>query len=153
MIEPVVKELIVAVDAKRAFEVFTKEFGRSWPLASHSVSASAGKSARSVSMAPGVGGAIVEVMHDGSELIWGTITEWEPDKRLAFTWHLQRPESEQTHVRVTFSAQGAGTKVRLVHSGWEAHGADATKNRDQYLSGWDYVLAECYRGALVAQEA
>ena len=70
-VEPIVKELLISVDAKRAFEVFTQDIGRWWPLASHSISASAGKTARGVSMIPGVGGSIVEIMHDGSKATWG----------------------------------------------------------------------------------
>ena len=93
MIEPVVKELVVPVNTRRAFEVFTKEIGHWWPLPSHSLSASAGKSARSVSMAPGVGGAIVEVMHDGSQATWGIITEWEPNRILAFRADLTHSDS------------------------------------------------------------
>ncbi len=150
MIEPVVKELMISVDAKRAFEVFTQEIGRWWPLASHSLSASAGKAARGVSMTPGVGGSIVEVMHDGTKSTWGVITEWEAGTKLAFTWHLRRPEAEQTYVCVEFSAHWTGTMVRLVHSGWEAQGEDGASNREQYNSGWDYVLAECYGGELAA---
>jgi len=150
VIEPIVKELLISVDAKRAFEVFTQDIGRWWPLASHSISASAGKTARGVSMTPGVGGSIVEIMHAGTKATWGVITQWEAGVSLAFTWHLRRPEAEQTHVRVEFSQQGTGTKVRLVHSGWEAQGDDGASNRDQYNSGWDYVLSECYGGALPA---
>lgn len=150
MIEPLVKELLVKVNTKRAFEMFTQDIGQWWPLASHSISAGDGKTARSVSMTPGVGGKIIEVMHDGQTATWGVITQWEAGKSLTFSWHLRRPESEQTLVSVKFMDHGAGAKVRLIHSGWEAQGDAAADNREHYNSGWDFVLAECYGNETVA---
>ena len=35
----------------------------------------------------------------------------------------------------------AGSKVDLVHSGWDARGAEAGAVRDRYEGGWNGVLA------------
>ncbi len=43
-------------------------------------------------------------------------------------------------MRVRFGAVPAGTRVVLVHDGWEAR-ADADAARDRYDAGWRPVLA------------
>lgn len=149
MIEPIIKEITVPVTPKQAFLVFTTQFGNWWPLKTHSLSASHGKLPRNIEFATKVGGAIVEELHDGSKANWGVITEWEPNQKLAFTWHLRRPASEQTHVSVEFLPEGDATRVRLVHSGWEAMGDAGANSRKQYFSGWDVVLDQ-YAAKLAA---
>ncbi len=147
MIEPVKKEITVPVPPAHAFKVFTDEFANWWPVASHSLSGSAGKLPKTVTVTPGIGGKIVEKMHDGSLATWGVISEWEPGRKLAFSWHLRCPKDEQTHVCVEFFPDGTGTRVSLIHWGWEAIGDDAASSREQYDSGWDFVLGECFAGA------
>ncbi|WP_114286489.1 SRPBCC domain-containing protein [Candidatus Halocynthiibacter alkanivorans] len=149
MIDPIVKELTVPVAPERAFDIFTRQIAQWWPGASHSLSASDGKLPRNITMTPGVGGCIEEELYDGSRASWGVITEWQPGRKLAFSWHLRRPEAQQTHVSVEFSASGSGTLLRLVHSDWDNMGAEAAAAREQYQSGWDVVLIECFAGAAV----
>lgn len=141
MIEPIVKEVTVPVDTGRAFQVFTEQFGDWWPVASHSLSASDGKRPKRVTMTPGTSGAIIEELHDGSTANWGLVTAWEPGKLLSFTWHLRRPTSQQTDIIVEFFPEGETSRIRLVHQGWEAMGKDGANAREQYLSGWDIVVA------------
>jgi hypothetical protein len=38
--------------------------------------------------------------------------------------------------------EGDGTRVELVHSGWEAYGDDAAASRASYDTGWDIVLGK-----------
>lgn len=148
MIEPVVKEITVAVTPETAFRVFTEDMGKWWPLASHSLSVAKGGIAKSVAMSVKLGGAITETMSDGSLANWGKITHLIPNEEIAFSWQLSRPVGEQTLVTVTFEPSETGTKVRLVHTNWENLGQDAATSREQYLSGWDFVFGECYGGNL-----
>jgi activator of Hsp90 ATPase-like protein len=149
MIEPVVKELTVPVAPARAFDIFTRQFAQWWPVASHSLSASDGKLPRSITISPGIGGCIEEELHDGSRARWGVTTNWQPGRKLAFSWHLRHPEAEQTHVCIEFLPSGSGTLLRMVHSDWDNMGAEAVSAREQYNSGWDHVLIECFAGTAV----
>jgi hypothetical protein len=91
-------------------------------------------------MDPRVGGEIVESIRGGRESHWGTITAWEPPTRVAFTWHPGRTPESATRVEVRFVPDGTGTRVELVHSGWEAMGDLAKTARNGYPIGWAYVL-------------
>ena len=141
MIEPIIKEITVAAAQSDAFEVFTAQFAFWWPLATHSLSANDGKLPKTVVLKPGIGGAIEEELFDGRKANWGSITEWDPSRKLAFTWHLHRLKNEQTHVSVEFIPVGDSTRIRLVHAGWDEIGKNAADSRAQYQTGWDVVLA------------
>ena len=141
-VEPVRKSVTVPATPQRAFELFTAHIQEWWPLRTHSVGT---QHAVGVAFGEGVGGAIVETMADGSTSVWGTITDWEPPRRVAFTWHAGTPEAEATRVEVTFTQDGPGsTVVRLVHSGWEGRPDGATA-REGYDSGWEPVIGSFAR--------
>lgn len=91
-------------------------------------------------MGEGAGAAIIETLADGTTSVWGTITQWEPPHRVAFTRHPGTAEAEATRVEVTFTQGGPGsTVVRLVHSGWERR-PDGASARESYDSGWEPVI-------------
>jgi uncharacterized protein YndB with AHSA1/START domain len=136
-IEAVRKSVTVPASPLRAFELFTAHIQDWWPLRTYSVGA---EHAVGVACGQGVGAEIVETMSDGTTSVWGTITQWEPPHRVAFTWHAGTPAAEATFVEVTFSADGPGsTVVRLVHSGWERR-PDGAAVREGYDSGWEPVI-------------
>ena len=137
-IDPVAKTLELGVTPEKAFDLFTNHMGRWWPLTTHSVSTD---DARDVRVDGRIGGTLREVTGDGVEHEWGVITIYEPGARIQFTWYPGLPEEAGTNVDVRFDATGSGTRVTLVHSGWEARGDDAQTVRDNYESGWDLVLA------------
>lgn len=134
---PLTKTVVVACPVERAFDLFTARLAEWWPLATHSVG---GATALGVEMQCREGGRIVETLGDGSTEVWGTVTGWEPPERVAFTWHPGQPVAEATRVEVTFSAEGAATRLTLVHSGWETR-PDGSTARQGYDTGWDLVLA------------
>jgi uncharacterized protein YndB with AHSA1/START domain len=137
-VEPISKSVTVPAAPQRAFEVFTAHLQDWWPLRTHSVGEG---DAVGVVFGEGVGGAITETLADGTTSVWGTVTDWEPPHRVAFTWHAGTPEAEATRVEVTFTKDGpASTTVRLVHSGWESR-PDGASVREGYQSGWDPVIA------------
>lgn len=134
---PLTKTVLVPGPVDRAFDLFTAGLGSWWPMRTHSVGEheSAG-----VAMQCRAGGEIVETLADGSTTVWGTVTDWEPPSRLAFTWHPGQPAAEATRVEVRFEESGSRTLVTLVHSGWEGR-PDGSRARQGYDSGWDVVLA------------
>jgi uncharacterized protein YndB with AHSA1/START domain len=132
-----VKQVVVAADVARAFELFTARMGDWWPVRTHSVG---GDRATRVALAGQVGGEIVETIADGTTAVWGTVTEWSPPDRVAFTWHPGAPVEEATLVEVSFTPHDDGTLVALVHTGWAAR-PDGARARAGYSEGWELVLA------------
>ena len=134
---PIVKVVTVRATPDRAFRRFTDEMSLWWPLKSHSVGE---QQAETVTMEGRVGGRIVERIRDGREVVWGTITAWEPPRRVAFTWHPGQAPSTAQDVEVRFSSAGERTRVELEHRGFERLGALAKRARRGYPIGWAYVL-------------
>ncbi|HEY3560107.1 MAG TPA: SRPBCC domain-containing protein [Kribbella sp.] len=137
-VSPLVKTVVVPVGVDRAFEAFTAETSAWWPLFTHSVGAEA---AHEVRLEGAVGGRIAEHGAKGEIATWGTISQWDPPASLSFSWHPGGDPAEAGQVTVTFSTNGDGTEVTLVHSGWE-HRGDGGRARLSYDTGWDYVLGK-----------
>ncbi|CAG0954713.1 hypothetical protein BURK1_00392 [Burkholderiales bacterium] len=138
---PIEIDLVVPCNAQRAFDYFTRDIGRWWPLATHSC---AEDDAVAVAFEPCVGGRLVETARDGTTHPWGTVFAWEPGQRVAFSWHPGRDPATAQRVDVSFRAVPAGTRVTLVHGGWEALGERAAAAREAYLGGWATVFAHRY---------
>lgn len=137
------KTLFVKATPQRAFDVFTKEMGSWWPLASHHV----GKvDAKGIVIEPRVGGSLMEVGIDDSTCTWGHVLEWTPPRRFAFTWELDATfridPSFDTRVEVSFTAESDGTRVELVHRGLRAYGDKAGEMMAIFDSpgGWTGLL-------------
>jgi len=146
-VEPVRKSVTVPTAPLRAFELFTAHIQEWWPLPTHSVG---GEDAVGVTFGEGVGGAIVETLTDGSTSVWGTITDWEPPHRVAFTWHAGHAEADATRVEVTFTPGEQGhTVVELVHSGWDSR-PDGAAARAGYETGWNPVIKHYARFAVLS---
>jgi uncharacterized protein YndB with AHSA1/START domain len=138
-VAPVRKSITVSVAPLRAFEIFTRDLGTWWPLATHSVGL---ERAASVSFGAAVGDQLVETIVDGTNELWGTVLQSEPPHRIAFSWHPGRSADEATHIEVTFTPDSAGgTVVELVHSGWERW-EDGETRAAGYREGWDPVLRQ-----------
>lgn len=140
---PVVRSLWVPHPPDRCFEAFTEEIGAWWPLTTHGIFG-----AESGALAF-VDGQLAETAVDGRSVIWGAVTDWEPPQRLRFDWHPGEDGEVASTVEVTFSADGDGTRVNLVHDGWERFGADAMQRRATYRgpNAWGAVL-DYFSGAV-----
>jgi uncharacterized protein YndB with AHSA1/START domain len=139
---PLRKSVRVKGSVEAAFRLFTEGLGRWWPLASHSVCQD---DAVACFMEGGVGGRLFERDRAGREHVWGTITAWEPPRRLVFTWHPGRGAESAQDVELRFADAGGGmTLVELIHTGWERLGETAAETRERYDQGWAFVLGECF---------
>jgi uncharacterized protein YndB with AHSA1/START domain len=136
-VPPVEKSVLVRCDPARAFAAFTTEIAQWWPMRTHSV---AQAQTRSVAIEPRVGGRIYEIAADGAEAEWGRVLSWSPPHGFSMTWHPGRPAEPHTVVALSFMAEGDGTRVRLVHRGWQALGARAEAARESYQGGWETVF-------------
>jgi hypothetical protein len=126
------KEVEVPVSAERAFELFTRDITRWWPLATHGV---LGAEA-TVEFGRN---RIVERLGD-EESTWAEVVEWDPPRSFRVAWHPGQPADVATDLRVAFEASDGGARVVLDHTGWERIGRpEAAANYD---TGWDLVLAE-----------
>ncbi|MGE4612020.1 MAG: SRPBCC domain-containing protein [Paracoccaceae bacterium] len=147
MIEPIIKTITVTCAPDKAFGIFTKDIGKWWPLATHSISSGNGAVATNVTIEGIVGGSIYETAPDGTRLDWGKVTTFDQGKTFAMTWHLNNPPSLGTLITVTFKPHADGTAVILQHDNWDALGEGATEKRNQYNSGWIEVFETSYAAA------
>ena len=135
-IEPIRLKIVVDCPVEDAFELFTEHLGEWWPLASHSMESDAATCA----IEPRRGGRVYERSHKGKEHEWGAVTEWDPPRRVAFTWHPDGTQDNDQLVEVTFSVVADGTQVVLTHSGWEHTRAQASAVRSESSAMWTQVL-------------
>lgn len=150
-IPPIHREILVDANLATAFEAFTDDIGRWWPVAELSVYGAGG----TVTLA---NQEIVERSADGHSALWGAITRWEPPVAVGFSWHPGGRADRASHVEVTFGpaadgradgpASGAAeqTLVTLVHTGWDTFD-DPAAARAEYDQGWPLVLGR-YAGHL-----
>jgi uncharacterized protein YndB with AHSA1/START domain/uncharacterized protein YciI len=132
---PIRRQVVVPGPRAAAFEVFTSEIGRWWPLVEFGVY---GQGA-TVSFRDG---RLVEQGRDGSESVWGTVLDWEPAERLRLTWHPGSDPVKASEVEVRFAeVSDDQTLVTLEHHGWERF-ADPAAARAEYDHGWPQVLAD-----------
>jgi uncharacterized protein YndB with AHSA1/START domain len=138
------KSITVKAPPEKAFRIYTEEIATWWPTETHSV---AGEKIVTVVFEGQVGGRLFEREADGTEHLWGTVMAWDPPNRLVYTWHPGRDEETAQEVEMRFIPEGDGTRVELVHRGWENLGADAKQVFENYDGGWDFVLGQRYAGA------
>jgi uncharacterized protein YndB with AHSA1/START domain len=133
------KSIVVACSAEHAFRVFTERTWEWWPFAGHSLFDAGSET---VVFEPRVGGRVVERSKRGEEGLWGTVTAWDPPHGFAMTWHPGRDEETAQDLEVRFSSEGDGTRVDLVHTGWERLGDRMAEISGHYGEGWDFVLGK-----------
>lgn len=87
------------------------------------------KNPESVTMEPRVGGRFYERGVDGTEVVRGTITVWEPPRRLAVTWRigpgwqLAPNDNSASVIVVEFNPAGPdSTEVVITYTHLERHG-------------------------------
>jgi uncharacterized protein YndB with AHSA1/START domain len=131
------KSIVVDCSVERAFSVFTERMADWWPFEGHSIFDHDGAD---VVFERRVGGRVYEASKGGEEGLWGTLIVWEPPSVFAMTWHPGRGEETAQELEVRFSAEGDGTRVDLVHTGWERLGDRMQEIGGHYDEGWDYVL-------------
>jgi len=153
------KTVTVKADVEHAFNVFTAGFDTWWPR-SHHVGK---KPLQKAIIEPRVGGRCVGREADGNDCQWGTVTAWEPPRRLVIAWHiapsfqvvdLDPSKSSEVEVRFTPEANGM-TRVDLEHRYLERHGVDFEKLRASVAGpgGWGGLLQMFGRTANVYHPA
>ena len=90
----------------------------------------------------------MEIGHDGTEHLWGTIKSFDPHDILSMDFHMGLPPETASLVEVRFTVLGEDqTRVELTQSNWEGFGDMAQMMRDGYGSSWGMIFDEAYRSA------
>jgi uncharacterized protein YndB with AHSA1/START domain len=148
--------LYINVAPAAAFEVFTAELGQWW-LRGHTFRV-ASKYPSEMHLEPRLGGRVFEQCGTRKTIYEiGTITAWQPPSLLAFDWRAPSfIEDELTQVEVQFSLSGAGSRVRLEHSGWSKivsehrvrHGKSSSRFISDLYMWWTNLLRSFSQHAL-----
>jgi hypothetical protein len=149
------KSIVVKAPVAHAFKVFTERFDAWWPRSHH-----IGKvEPYTAIMELREGGRWFERGADGSECEWGRVLVYSPPTRVAVSWHLgadfkyDPDTAKASRVEVIFHDEGNGTtRVELVHSQLDRHGAGWEKLRDSVGSqgGWTGILEQFGTSVAVA---
>ena len=104
------------------------------------------KPAKSLRIEPKQGGKIVEIGHDDTEYLWGTIKSYDPNDSLSMDFHMGMPAENASLVEVKFTVlENERTRVELTQSNWEAFGDMAEMMRSGYGSGWVIIFEQAYK--------
>ena len=131
------RSIFVRCTPEHAFHVYTERMNDWYPLEGHSLFDDPNGT---VVWEGHVGGRVYERSTSGEEGVWGTIVAWDPPNRLTMTWHPGRGEETAQELDISFTAEGDGTRVDVVHSGWERIGPDFRERMAGYQEGWGTVL-------------
>jgi uncharacterized protein YndB with AHSA1/START domain len=124
-----------------AFQLFTEGFAEWWPLAPYSIT---GDEAESCAIEPWVGGRVFERTRSGEEHEWGSVTAWDPPKKLEFTWSPGKDRDDRQTVDIEFCVEADGTRVTLTHSGWHLAGVETCALQANYAAQWPEILERCF---------
>jgi uncharacterized protein YndB with AHSA1/START domain len=131
------KSIVVRCSTEHAFATFTEGISAWWPFDGHSLY---DDKAETVVFEPHVGGRVYERSSEGEEGLWGTLTAWDPPHGFTMTWHPGRDPETAQDLELRFSPEGDGTRVDVVHTGWERLGDRMAEIGGHYDEGWNHVL-------------
>lgn len=147
---PVTAEVVVPVAPHRAFDLYVHRPGRTHP--DEGLSGAAAE----IVYEPFEGGRWFERGPDGGEHDWGRVLTYDPGQRLVLAWMVGAVEGEWVYdpdparasrAEVTFQAVDGGTRVSVVHTGFEAHGDGAASIHRGVSGGWGRDLDDLSRAA------
>jgi uncharacterized protein YndB with AHSA1/START domain len=112
--------VLVRVEPRTAFRIFTEEIDQWWRRGARYRVAGGGRGV--IHLEGRLGGRLFESFGASSAtpaVETGRVTAWEPPGRLVLEWRAANfAPGEKTEVEVTFAASEGGTRVTVVHRGW-----------------------------------
>jgi uncharacterized protein YndB with AHSA1/START domain len=140
------REIVVPAPVDRAFAVFTERIGDFKPPEHNLLGAPIAETV----FEPRVGGNIVDRATDGTECRWARVIEFEPPRRLVFSWdisprwEIESDPAQTSEVEVRFEPETAErTRVVLEHRHLDRHGTgwEAVRDGVDGDQGWPLYLA------------
>lgn len=138
-------EMTLPTTPDAAFSRFTDDMFAWWP---HEYTW-AGVDLAAMYVQPKPGGHCIERDAKGNELVWGTVLESDPPRRLVFTWQIgpdrapiANPE-DASEIEVHFEARGPSeTTFSFEHRHFDRHGDDGEIYRAALATehGWPVIL-------------
>lgn len=147
MIEPITAAVDVPLSPLAAYRRFVDELDAWWPRAY----TWSGEALERIVMEGRPGGACSEFGPHGFRCDWGRVLDVEPGAFVTFSWQIAPTRApapdpaRASRVHVTFAALPAGgTRVTLVHEGFERHGEGAAAYRAAMAdaAGWPWILEQ-----------
>jgi len=140
--------LRVKASPERAFQAFVEEIGAWWRP--NTLFQTTPRAPGVLAFEPGQGGRLTETLANGKVFEIGRILDWEPPRRLVFSWRQANfPPDLRTEVEVCFQSVGEETRVSVEHRGFHQVPADSAARHgfsDQLLltrlgDWWRVLLA------------
>lgn len=136
VVDAIRKAITVDCPVEEAFRIYTAEASTWWPVGSHSIH---GDRVREIVFEGREGGEVYELTGTGERAHWATVLAWEPPARVVLAWEVT-PTVVGTEVEVRFLPEDEQTRVEVEHRGWERVAEAAAVKREEYDTGWDFVL-------------
>jgi len=131
--EPIRVSLALRCPPDHAFDTYARRIGEWWdPRYTADADTFTG-----VTIEPRVGGRVVEHHGDGRDVVWGTVTVWQPGRILAYTSSLAQAPGHPTRIELAFAPDDDdGAVVLFQHGGWDE---DNAADHDKF-SDWPQIL-------------
>ncbi len=139
--EPIRQSVRVDCPIEDAFRLFTEAFTEWWPLALYSMT---GTEAKRCFIEPWIGGRVFECTASGEEQDWGSVIAWDPPEHLRLSWHPGGHDDRSQTVDVKFEIDTEGTRVTVIHTGWEAPGVAVCSLQMSSAAMWPAILRNCF---------
>ncbi|MCK0166834.1 metalloregulator ArsR/SmtB family transcription factor [Jannaschia sp. S6380] len=123
------RSLTTRLSPAEAWQLFCEDLAIWWPVARVSLSArTEGALPQVVALDPVTGGALREVLYDGTRGDWAVVRQARAPETLVMDWRLATPEGSR--VTVDFQAAPGGSRVIVAHD----------RDTDATQAMWDVVL-------------
>ena len=132
------KEITIAAGPERVWQAWTTEISKWW-VGPYFIDK---QRATGLVIEPHVGGRFMEIWGDqGSDYLIGNVVEWLPPRRFAYTWMEKSWAGVATVVWVEFDAEEQGTRVKVIHEGFDRL-PDGAAQRSGYEAGLTDLLGK-----------
>ena len=134
MNSPLQLQVEVGCSPSHAFRIFTEKVDLWWPPGHRK------RRGSSLQFEPFVGGRFLEVGPGEEVSALGQVLVWQPPERLVYSWY-PGAHLGPTEVQIHFCAQGATTRVEVLHSEGESLLGDKWNERvTRFNRSWNEVL-------------
>lgn len=82
-----------------------------------------------------------EPMDGSNGIVECVVEECQPPSRLVYSWTIDKPPIT-TLVEIQLNTENNGTRLKLVHSGWEQLSEQDSHVRDRHDQGWTFLLGQ-----------